>query len=74
MELTGTDFPTQNSVHIIAIKISDSIISSSGTIDSATQITTVFSDGIGFGTGLMIESIEFSDGSFAKIDAGATID
>ena len=43
-------------------------------IDSATQITAVFKNGIGFGTEFKIKSIEFSDGSFAKIDANATID
>ena len=72
LKLTGRDFPTQSSV--VAIKLSNSITSSSETIDSATQITAVFQDGIGFGTGITIESIEFSDGSFAKINEGATID
>ena len=72
LNLTGTDFPTGGET-IVAVKVSDSIVSSSATINSGISISAVFTGGIGFGTDLKIQSIEFSDGSFSKIDSGAKI-
>ena len=53
LDLTGTDFPNGGET-IVAIKVSDSISSSSATINSQTSITAVFTGGIGFGTDLKI--------------------
>ena len=66
----GTNFPTGSTLQTATL---GGITANSGVIDSATQVTLTFANGIGFGNDLPLSALVFADGKHTKIDAAAKI-
>ena len=68
--VAGTNFPTGSTLQTATL---GGINANSGVIDSATQVTLTFANGIGFGNDLPLSALVFADGKRTKIDAAAKI-
>ena len=68
--VAGTNFPTGSTLQTATL---GGIDANSGVIDSATQVTLTFANGIGFGNDLPLSALVFADGKRTKIDAAAKI-
>ena len=66
----GKNFPTDSTVETATL---GGINSNSAVINSPSQITLTFTNGIGFGTDLPLSALVFADGKHTTIDAAAKV-